>query len=179
MNQAEYATDVMFQDRSALAGLYPRLVEHATVCLGAEDVLKFLGRKLHPSFLGEVQTHCGQRVEGTRIKHAMKANRLKMYDKAGCVLRIETVINDPTQFRVRRWRVHPDGSKAVPAGRQELAWQELRKGVAWLWRYAGGTTWSAAEPSCGSSANRSRNCHRSTRRKSPPIPFEKEIRAAI
>jgi hypothetical protein len=129
MDQAEYATDVLFVDRATLAGLYPRLVEHATLCLGAEDVLKFLGRQLHPSFQGEVQTHRGRRVEGTRIKHAMKANRLKMYDKAGCVLRIETVINDPTQFRVRRWRERPDGSK-------ELAWQPLRKGVAWLWRYA-------------------------------------------
>ena len=129
VDQAEYATDVLFHDRAALAGLYPRLVEHATVCLGAEDVLKFLGRKLLPSFRGEVQTHSGRRIEGTRVQHAMKANRLKMYDKAGSVLRIETVINDPTEFRVRRQRVRADGGK-------ELAWQPLRKGVAWLWRYA-------------------------------------------
>jgi len=64
MDQAEYATDVLFVDRPALAGLYPRLVEHARTCLGAEDVLKFLGRKLTGQFLGEVQTHVGRRVEG-------------------------------------------------------------------------------------------------------------------
>jgi hypothetical protein len=126
MDQAEYATDVLFKDRSALAGLYPRLVEHARVCLSAEDVLKFLGRKLTGQFLGEVQTHVGRRPEGVRVKHQMKSNKLKMYDKAGTVLRVETTINDPTEFRVRRRK----------AGSKELAWQPLRKGVAWLWRYA-------------------------------------------
>jgi hypothetical protein len=126
MDQAEYATDVLFCDRAALAGLYPRLVEHARVCLSAEDVLKFLGRKLPPSFQGEVQTHVGRRVEGVRVKHSMKSNKLKMYDKAATVLRVETTINDPTEFRVRRRK----------AGSKELQWQPLRKGVAWLWRYA-------------------------------------------
>jgi hypothetical protein len=125
-DQAEYATDVLFKDRSSLAGLYPRLVEHARACLSAEDVLKFLGRRLQPNFGGEVQTHVGRRVEGVRVKHVMKSNKLKMYDKAAVVLRIETTINDPTEFRVRR-RHQPSG---------ELRWQPLRKGVAWLWRYA-------------------------------------------
>lgn len=125
-DQAEYATDVLFKDRPALAGLYPRLVEHARTCLSAEDVLKFLGRKLNGNFLGEVQTHVGRRVEGVRVKHSMKSNKLKMYDKAGLVLRIETVINDPTEFRVRRRQ----------AGGGDLQWQPLRKGIAWLWRYA-------------------------------------------
>jgi hypothetical protein len=125
VDQAEYATDVLFKDGASLALLYPRLVEHTTLCLGAEDILKFLGRKLHPSFAGEVQTQRGRRVEGTRVKHAVKANRLKMYDKVGRVLRIETVINDPGEFRVRR-----------PGRDGTLSWQPLLKGVAWLWRYA-------------------------------------------
>jgi hypothetical protein len=125
MDQSEYATDVLFKDRSALGDLYPRLVEHARACLSAEDVLKFLGRKLTGHFQGEVQTQVGRRVEGVRVKHAMKSNKLKMYDKGGVVLRIETTINDPTEFRVRR-----------KASSGKLAWQPLRKGVAWLWRYA-------------------------------------------
>ena len=56
-DQAEYATDVMFKDASGLAGLYARMVEHARVCVSAEDVLRFLGRKPNPCFKGEVQTH--------------------------------------------------------------------------------------------------------------------------
>ncbi len=143
-DQAEYATDVMFRDRQALAGLYPALLEHATLAFGSEDVLRFLGRKPCPAFAGEVQTerkrlpiseHHGQRIEGVRIKHVMKSNRLKMYDKAGQVLRIETVINDPTQFRVRRWQNEKHGGR-------RLAWLPLRKGVAWLWRYAE-VSWAA------------------------------------
>jgi hypothetical protein len=126
MDQAEYATDVLFKDRSALAGLYPRLVEHARACFTAEDVLKFLGRKLSAPFRGEVQTQVQRRIEGVRVSHRMKSNRLKMYDKAGRVLRIETTINDPSEFMV--WRKRADGSG--------LAWQRLPKGVAWLWRYA-------------------------------------------
>ena len=30
----------------------------------------------------------------------MKANWIKMYDKHGCVLRVEMVINDPDEFKV-------------------------------------------------------------------------------
>jgi hypothetical protein len=136
-DQAEFATDVMFRDRQGLSGLYPALLEHSTLAFSAEDVLRFLGRKLSPHFRGEVQTerkllpipeHHG-RVEGVRVKHVMKTNRLKMYDKAGQVLRIETVINDPTEFRVRRWQADKQGGR-------HLVWQPLRKGVAWLWRYA-------------------------------------------
>lgn len=129
MDQAEYATDVLFDSAASLQALYPRLLEHATLCFQAEDVLRFLGRKLHPSLLGEVQTHAGKRLEGARIKHTVQGNWLKMYDKVGRVLRIEMVINRPRSFRVRRWRKTKDG-------RRELAWQALPKGVAWLWRYA-------------------------------------------
>jgi hypothetical protein len=126
MDQAEYATDVVFKKVSLLASLYPRLVEHARVCLSAEDILKFLGRKLNGNFQGEVQTHVGRRLEGVRVKHTMKSNKLKMYDKGGLVLRIETTINDPTEFRVRRRQ----------KGSRKLTWQPLPKGVAWLWRFA-------------------------------------------
>jgi hypothetical protein len=132
-DQAEYATDVLFKDAKVLARFYPRLVEHARACLSAEDVLKFLGRKLVGTFAGEVRTHVGRvrshdgkRFEGVRVKHSMKSNVLKMYNKSACLLRLETVINDPTEFRVRRWQ----------RGQRRLTWQPLRKGVAWLWRYA-------------------------------------------
>lgn len=135
-DQAEYATDVLFQDAATLASLYPRLVEHARACFTAADILKFLGRKLTGNFQGEVRTHIGPasrqqggRFEGVRLKHQMKSNLLKMYNKAAGLLRIETVINDPTEFRVRRWQ-------RQRRGRRVLTWQPLRKGVSWLWRYA-------------------------------------------
>lgn len=125
-DQAEYATDVLFDRPSDLQPLYRRMVEHARVSVSAEDVLRFLGRKPHGNFRGEVRTHVGRRVEGVRVVHWMKANKLKMYDKAGVVLRIETTINNPNEFRVRR---------RAP-GQKEPTWQPLLKGVGWLWRYA-------------------------------------------
>ena len=61
--------------------------------------MSFLGRKLTGHFQGEVVTDQrevevrGSRVPGRRVKHRMKVNWIKMYDK-GTVLRVETVINN-------------------------------------------------------------------------------------
>jgi hypothetical protein len=127
-HQAEYATDVLFTSRLALRPLYARLLRHATLCLRAEDVLTFLGRKLHGKFAGEILNDWKRHWPGARVKHAMKANWIKMYDKHGCVLRVETVINDPYEFKVRR--------RAGRRGRRTLGWHPLPKGVAYLPRYA-------------------------------------------
>lgn len=127
IDQAEYATDVLFRDRQALKDLYPALLKHATHCFSAEDVLTFLGRKLNGNFKGEVTTDYKVRVEGARIKHRMKENWIKMYDKHGCVLRIETVINRPSEFRVRR--------KGRRRGAEVLGWFPMAKGVANMGRY--------------------------------------------
>src|SRR5437773_11038856 len=54
----------------------------------------------------------------------MKASWSTMYDKHGCVLRVETVIYEPYEFNVRR------------RGRRTLGWHPLPKGVAFLPRYA-------------------------------------------
>jgi hypothetical protein len=103
IDQAEYSTDVLFRRREDLQALFPRLVNHTLLQFGADDILRFLGRRLHPRFDGEVLTMCRkQRQPGTRIKHRMKGNWLKMYDKFGQILRIETVINQPREFHVRR-----------------------------------------------------------------------------
>ena len=128
VDQAEYATDLIFTGREALAGLDPRLLDHAAVNFSAKDILCFLGRKFHPRFEGEVLTDCQKgRWPGARIKHRMKNNWLKMYDKFGWVLRIETVINDPREFRVRRLRTRE--------GRREMVWCPMNKGVINLYRY--------------------------------------------
>lgn len=93
--------------------------------------MNFLGRKLVANFLGEVVSDLSsivcRRVGGSRIKHRVKRNWLKMCDKAGLVLRIETVINNPEEFRVRK--------KVLRDGKQRAEWVALRKGVAYLFRY--------------------------------------------
>jgi hypothetical protein len=126
-DQFEYATDIMFKDCSVLRRLYLKLLQHAVLMFSAEDVLSFLGKKLHGLFEGEVLTDYKKRQPGARIKHRVKANWIKMYDKFGSVLRIETVINDPYAFKVRRM-----GKRK---GELVMAWLPLPKGVAYLYRY--------------------------------------------
>jgi hypothetical protein len=127
-DQAEYSTDFLFADRAALAGLYPRLLDHAALHFSAQDILTFLGRRWHPRFDGAVLTDCKKdRWPGARIKHRVKNNWLKMYDKFGQILRIETVINNPREFKVRRRRPRQ--------GRPCLVWCPMNKGVSNFSRY--------------------------------------------
>jgi hypothetical protein len=122
IDQAEYSTDILFEDRAALKGLYSQLLRHATVCFSAEDVMTFLGRKPHGNFQGEVLTELKRRWPGARVKHRLKGNWIKMYDKHGCVLRVETVIHQPYEFRVRR--------QGIRRGEVVTAWFAMCKGVA-------------------------------------------------
>jgi hypothetical protein len=111
VDQAEYATDLLFKSPSALSGLYQKLLQFATLTFTPKDILGFLGRKWDRRFDGDVQTEVKtDRLLGTRIKHRMTRNWLKMYDKFGLILRVETVINRPKEFSVFRSRKHRDGT---------------------------------------------------------------------
>jgi len=50
-----------------------------------------------------------------------------MYDKFGQVLRVETVINNPREFKVRRWRMRH--------GHRQRVWCPMNKGLANLYQY--------------------------------------------
>jgi len=126
--QNEWATDVMFRSREALAAIYPKLVRGAMTVFGSEDVLRFLGHKPHPNFQGQVTTSYRKRPEGVRIKHQVKENSLKLYDKFGQVLRPECTINNPRDFKVYRPKEGHRGGA--------LAWRPMRRGVADLHRRA-------------------------------------------
>ena len=126
IDQCEIATDVMFEDRARLMALVPDLFEHATLDFSAEDVMRFLGRKLHGNFKGDVTTDLKKRPEGRRVKHRMKRNSIKMYDKLS-VLRIETTINNPREFKVPKVTETPEGRK--------WRWKPMNKGVANFWRF--------------------------------------------
>ncbi|HEY3788610.1 MAG TPA: hypothetical protein VGL71_07135, partial [Urbifossiella sp.] len=94
VDQAEFATDLLFEKPTALSGLYRQLLQFAALTFTPKDILGFLSRKWDRRFNGEVQTEVKtDRVLGTRIKHRMTRNWLKMYDKFSRILRVETVIN--------------------------------------------------------------------------------------
>jgi hypothetical protein len=129
IDQAEYATDVCFVSKHALAGLFQRLLAFALLTFSPKKIFTYLGRKWHEHFNGEVQTHYKSvREPGACIKHFMKRNWLKMYDKLGLLLRVETVINQPGEFKVLRDCQHRDGTTS-------LGWFAMCKGVGNLHHY--------------------------------------------
>jgi hypothetical protein len=142
-DESEWATDVMFKSPAALSAVYPSLVRHGVLNLGSADVMRFLAAKppppstspvpaaaaVHANFAGEVVTDLRRRVEGVRVKHRVNANSVKMYDKQGCVLRVETTVNDTRAFKVFRT---PEGAAADA----KPSWQKMRKGVADMARRA-------------------------------------------
>ena len=123
IRESEYATDVMFKDAAALQRVYPALVDHAIKQFSCHDTLRFLGRRTSPGrFVGAASTSCLRRSEGLRVKHWAEENSIKMYDKQGSVLRIETTINHVRRFKVRRMRVWN--------GVRRMRWIPMRFGLA-------------------------------------------------
>jgi hypothetical protein len=128
VHQSEWATDILFKSPQMLAAIYPSLVRGGIAVFSSGDVMRFLGRKPHGNFQGEVVSDYRERPEGIRVKHQLKQNSVKIYDKQGSVLRIETTINDPSDFRVFRPKQDdPEGP---------CQWQPMRKGIADLRRRA-------------------------------------------
>jgi hypothetical protein len=132
---SEYATDLLFRDAPTLAALYPRLVHHGLRTFASPDVMRFLGRniptthgRVSPLFAGEVISDLKHRPEGIRVKHSVNGNSVKMYDKEGSVLRIETTINKTEDFKVYR------AKQGDPHG--EKSWRTLQRSVGELWRRA-------------------------------------------
>ena len=132
--QSEWASDLMFRDAASLARLYPKLVHHGMTTFFSADVMRFLGRNIPASgrlpgnLKADVVSDMTARPEGVRIKHRLGANTIKMYDKQGSVLRVETTINDAAGFKCFR---APEGKPDAPK-----TWQPMRKGIADLPRRA-------------------------------------------
>ncbi len=133
VDESEWASDVLFPSRAALQEVYPRLLRYAVTTFEAVDVLRFLGHPVPASGTvphrcrHEISSNLKERVEGVRLKHWLNGNALKIYDKDS-VLRVETLIRDPGDFKVYR---PAEGAADGPKD-----WRPLRKGVADLHRRA-------------------------------------------
>jgi len=128
VSESEYATDVLFRTPEDLARLYPTRVHHAVSSFSSPDVMRFLGRKVptqtgrvHDRFKGEIISDMKHRPEGIRVKHSLNGNSIKLYDKQGSVLRVETTLCRPKEFRV--WR------RVEGKSRGKEAWRVLRRAV--------------------------------------------------
>jgi hypothetical protein len=126
--QSEWATDFLFRDQHALDDAMGSMVRHAFIGGHPERLLHYFGHPLkkngqpYRSFGGSLQSNILKLDHGYRIRHWLNRNSVKMYNEAN-VLRIETTINDPSDFRAHR-RKEGAGEDAPT---QLLP---LRKGVA-------------------------------------------------
>lgn len=126
-DETEWSTDIMFKSVEQLDSLYPLLLYHAMKISDSPSVMKYLGRRDGRGLLpNEVISDYRRRYEGLRVKHWINNNSVKMYNKSGSILRIETTINNTRDFKVFR---HPDDDKGRPA-----SWQKMRKGISDLHR---------------------------------------------
>lgn len=106
--QIECSTDLAFRSEAVMKPLYEAISREAIVSVKAEQVMGFLGKKMTPALAQELDSRLSTRIEGTCIKHRMGKNSIKMYDKFGRILRIETTSNDVSFFKHHRKVEHRD-----------------------------------------------------------------------
>ncbi|MGB4911882.1 MAG: hypothetical protein WBO95_07050, partial [Candidatus Dechloromonas phosphoritropha] len=107
--QIECSTDLAFRSEAIMKPLYEALSREAIVSVKAPQVMHFLGKKMTPQLAQELESRLSTRIEGTCIKHRLGKNSVKMYDKFGRVLRIETTTNDVSFFKHHRKVEHRGG----------------------------------------------------------------------
>jgi len=112
ITQAEYATDIVFKNQSDLQAIYSELISTAIHTVKPDNIATFLGHKVHPLYQGEIGNNYFVRLEGSRIKHSMGKNSIKMYDKFSKILRIETTTNNVSFFKHYREVEHRDGTNS-------------------------------------------------------------------
>jgi len=130
MMQVEYSTDILFERQSDLAPIYEAITRTAIQTVKADDVATFLGRKLTKNYQDELGNDFSTRIEGTRIKHHMGPASIKMYDKCGICLRIETTANDVSFFKHHRKVEQRDGTtvyKLAPLKKSIYSLGDLRE----------------------------------------------------
>ena len=111
--QVECSTDLAFRSAAIMQPLYESLSREAIISVKAPQAMHFLGKKLTPQLAQELDSRLSTRIEGTCIKHRLGHHSVKMYDKFGRVLRIETTTNDVSFFKHHRKVEHRDVLRAL------------------------------------------------------------------
>ena len=111
--QLEYSTDIVFSSPERLRPLYENISRSAVLAVKADDVATFLGKRIHPLFAGEAGSKFQTRIEGTRLRHFLGPASLKLYDKHGFILRLETTVNDVSFFKHHRKVIQRDGTTVM------------------------------------------------------------------
>lgn len=111
--QVEYATDISFKKQQDLSVMYESLVTTAIHAVKPDNIATFLGKKaLASHYKDEVGNRYNIRLEGSRIRHQMGKQAIKMYDKFQKILRIETTSMDIKFYKHYRKVEHTDGTSS-------------------------------------------------------------------
>ena len=112
--QAEYSTDIIFKKQLDFQLFYQDLIYKVALSVKPDNISTFLGKKFSTQYLGETGNNfINSRILGTRIKHRKGDNYIKIYDKFGIILRIETTVNSVTDFQHFRQIDKKDGTKTT------------------------------------------------------------------
>ena len=122
LDQCEYATDIVFRRQQPLEAIYGHLTRTAIHTVKPDNIATFLGRKLTGNYRDEMGNRFNIRIAGTRIKHTMGPVSIKLYDKFGLILRIETTVNEVSFFKHYRQVEHRDGTR-------EMKYADMRKTI--------------------------------------------------
>lgn len=133
VDESEWATDILFRNTKILDRLFPMLARYGLIISDSQSVMRYLGHinadaALPKKIAGDLRGDRRRRHEGICVKHRKGSNSVKIYNKAGNVLRTETTINDTRAFKV--FRRPDDDANRLPC------WLSMRKGVADLERRA-------------------------------------------
>lgn len=126
--QSEMARDYIFNDPQSLRPLMESLLRHAIITGTSERVLKYMGRPVkkdgqpHSLSNPELLTKISTWYDGVRVRHYVDNNSVKFYNEQN-VLRIETTMNNPKKYLVRRHEENKDKTNS-----KNLL--PMRKGIA-------------------------------------------------
>ena len=128
--QLEYATDLVFRSPAILKPLYEQLSRQAILTVKAEHVATFLGHKITAQLAQEIGSLFATRIEGTCVKHRFGKSSIKIYDKFGLILRLETTTNDVSTFKHYRTVEHrhnPATRALAPVRKTIYSLKDLRE----------------------------------------------------
>ena len=107
--QVECSTDLAFRSEAIIKPLCEASSREAILSVKVEQVMNFLGRKMSAQRAQELNSRLSTRIEGPCIKHRLGKKSVKMYDKFGRVLRIETTTNEVSFLSITaRWNTGMD-----------------------------------------------------------------------
>ena len=90
----------------------------------------FLGHKITAQLAQEIGSQFATRIEGTCVKHRFGKSSIKIYDKFGLILRVETTTNDVSAFKHYRKVEHQQGPASyalAPVKKNIYSLSDLRR----------------------------------------------------